>query len=160
MTLMRLLMALARWRGGGTISYSTPSQRIRILYSSSNGSKWMSDALSLMPIRKIMLMSLRTGASLASSRMPSRSMLVSLPMLPRLASFGSDSMAWMTSMMLSSLPAYAFDSASWMALAGASWACTSLTLSRLRRSSTAVMLAGSPMAMVSTLSLTDSGSTL
>ena len=49
MTLMRLAIAGARCRGGGTISYITPSTRYRILNSSSNGSKWMSDALSRMP---------------------------------------------------------------------------------------------------------------
>src|SRR5262249_27729881 len=39
MTLMRLAMAAARWRGGGTISYKMPSQRERLLYSSSHGSE-------------------------------------------------------------------------------------------------------------------------
>ncbi len=33
MTLMRVVMAKARWRGGGTISYSTPSALMRILNS-------------------------------------------------------------------------------------------------------------------------------
>ena len=67
MTLIRLAMAVARWRGGGTISYSTPSHLYRILYSSSNGSKWMSEAWSRMAISRTMLMSLRTGAELAIS---------------------------------------------------------------------------------------------
>ena len=39
MTLMRVVMAKARCRGGGTISYSTPSALMRMRNSSSNGSK-------------------------------------------------------------------------------------------------------------------------
>ncbi len=39
MTLIREAMAMAMCRGGGTISYSTPSMRYRILNSVSNGSK-------------------------------------------------------------------------------------------------------------------------
>lgn len=39
MTLIRVVIAKARWRGGGTISYNTPSERMRILNSLSNGSK-------------------------------------------------------------------------------------------------------------------------
>jgi len=45
-TLIRLDKATAMLLGGGTISYRTPSIRYRILNSSSNGSKWISDALS------------------------------------------------------------------------------------------------------------------
>ena len=39
MTLIRVTMAFAKCRGGGTISYNTPSALTRILNSSSNGSK-------------------------------------------------------------------------------------------------------------------------
>ena len=72
-TLMRLMMAFARCRGGGTISYSTPSARTRILNSSSNGSKWISLAWSLMASSITMLSSLRIGCVSASSSSPPRS---------------------------------------------------------------------------------------
>ena len=62
MTLMRVVMAKARCRGGGTISYSTPSALMRILNSFSNGSKCKSLAWSLMASSSTMLSSLRTGA--------------------------------------------------------------------------------------------------
>ena len=62
MTLMRVVMAKARCRGGGTISYSTPSARMRILNSFSNGSKCKSLAWSLMASSSTMFKSLRTGA--------------------------------------------------------------------------------------------------
>ena len=61
-TLMRVVMAKARCRGGGTISYSTPSALMRMRNSSSNGSKWMSLAWSLMASSSTMFSSLRTGA--------------------------------------------------------------------------------------------------
>ena len=75
---------------------------MRILYSSSNGSKWMSLARSLMPISSIMLMSLRTGADSASSIMSSRSIDVSRPRPPDGASASSEAIR---SMIDSCLPA-------------------------------------------------------
>ena len=73
MTLIRVVMAKARCRGGGTISYSTPSARMRILNSFSNGSKCKSLAWSLMAIRRTMFKSLRTGALSARASAPVRS---------------------------------------------------------------------------------------
>ena len=67
MTLMRVVMAKARWRGGGTISYNTPSARMRILNSCSKGSKCKSLSRSLMAISSTMFSSLRTGALSASA---------------------------------------------------------------------------------------------
>ena len=100
MTLIRLLMAEERARGGGTSSWSTPSAFMRTRYSSSNGSKCTSEALSRMAIRKIMLMRRRTGAESAISRALSRSMLPCLPP-PERALLVSSSL--IRSMMLSSL---------------------------------------------------------
>ena len=60
-------MAGAMCAGGGIISYSTPSMRYRILNSSSNGSKWMSEALSLIACSSTRLISLRTGLESAAS---------------------------------------------------------------------------------------------
>ena len=62
MTLIRVVMAKARCRGGGTISYNTPSERMRILNSFSNGSKCKSLACSLIAISSTMFNSFRTGA--------------------------------------------------------------------------------------------------
>ncbi len=62
MTLMRVVMAKARCRGGGTISYSTPSDRMRILNSFSKGSKCKSLAWSLIASSSTMFSSFRTGA--------------------------------------------------------------------------------------------------
>ena len=87
MTLIRVVMALARCRGGGTISYRTPSARTRILNSSSNGSKWMSLAWSLIARSSTMLSSLRTGAAEAISSSEARSnapLLVASFVEPRL----------------------------------------------------------------------------
>ena len=67
MTLMRVVMAKARCRGGGTISYNTPSARMRILNSFSNGSKCKSLARSLIAINSTMFSSFRTGALSASA---------------------------------------------------------------------------------------------
>ncbi len=78
MTLIRLAIAGARCRGGGTSSYRMPSTRYRILYSSSNGSKWMSDALSLIASSSTMFRSFRTGAASAISSIASRSIVLSL----------------------------------------------------------------------------------
>ena len=76
-TLTRLVIANARCLGGGTISYSTPSPRIRILNSFSNGSKCRSLEWSLIASNSTMFSSLRTGAlsakasTLVRSRGPS-----------------------------------------------------------------------------------------
>ena len=59
---IRVVMAKARCLGGGTISYNTPSARIRILNSFSNGSKCRSLAWSLMASRSTMFNNFRTGA--------------------------------------------------------------------------------------------------
>jgi hypothetical protein len=60
----------ARCFGGGTISYSTPSMRYRILNSFSNGSKWMSDALSLIACSSTRFSSFTTLLSPARLELP------------------------------------------------------------------------------------------
>ena len=72
MTLIRVVMAKARCRGGGTISYNTPSDRILILNSVSKGSKCKSLACSLIPINNTMFNSRRTGALSANCSTLSR----------------------------------------------------------------------------------------
>ena len=80
MTLMRLVIAGPRCCGGGTISYSTPSMRYRILNSFSNGSKWMSLARSRIACSSTRFSSLMTWLSSAASSTASRS--IDAPLAP------------------------------------------------------------------------------
>ena len=75
-TFTRVVMAKARWRGGGTISYSTPSERMRILNSFSNGSKCKSLACSRIASNSTMFNSFRTGALSARASTLVRSKVV------------------------------------------------------------------------------------
>ena len=99
-------MAKARWRGGGTISYSTPSALMRMRNSSSNGSKWMSLAWSLIASSSTMLSSLRTGALSARASTLVRSIGPSpLAASAAAASSSSESMSWTRLSTLSPLAA-------------------------------------------------------